>query len=1086
MESNPFKAGYKPTSANYSGGSLYEGAFFPSGKAAPFDIVLKHLKAGNDSIRIITTSGGANCPDTTNYISIQVNGPQAGFILANPSVCLSDNVKLIDTSTAQIGSIIKSWTWFYGDGTSDTLTTGGNALHRYTNTGVFNVKLVVSDSNHCTDTAYWAGANLTIKGPKANFRAEQNPILPNVNELFTNLTDSGYAGRINNRYSWAFGDGKYSNASDDKILHVYKEYSDDTVKLIATSSETMCADTAASVIRVKNTALHFTYTTSFVNKNSACPPVLASFENTSTNFDIVSWNFGDGLMADNINTPSHTYYKPGRYKVTIYGYYDATTYDSTWEYITIAGPTAVLQADVLTGCGSRQVIFTAQTENAASMFWDFGDGFTSTDSVVTHTYTSPNLYTPSLTLTNRAKCSYSYYLANPIAIDSLSVSINHDSISQCHQLLEKFTPQTYSIAKNNGEKIDYTWLFDSNGDTTNGDSASFVYTAAGTYQVSVIAKSPYGCTDTATAEISFVSVSSVAISGPAEFCESTPVAFKAINNSGSNTSVYHWQFQDSTSSQQNPPPQSFTSRGSDTIILMVDNEGCKDTVYQKITVHQQPDVTMLMSDSIVCLGTGITFNSLPNDVTSQESIRYFWNLGVGNGKDTATVQSATFVYPAFGTYLVTLTASSIYGCAEQLRATAVVTPSPVTTIKAPIDVCLGTPAVYTGYSTVTGAKYVWHFPDNTTDSANRPLLKRYSSAGAKEAYLVTSVGNCSDTAFHSLTVHTTPIADIIPQTAKICLNDSIQLVAHNGKNYHWVDAAYITSSSVADPYVFPVTDTKYKVELTDAYGCKGTDSVTVFVTKPKKIKVVSPVNVCTGSVAKLTASGTDTYNWLNGGDLNYNNISAPATKTAAQTKNYIVVGSDTAGCFHDTSRIEVIVREKPEVDAGNDVVAPAGIPVQLSASSPSHITQWSWQPAINLLCTDCASPVSKPRQTTRYTVEATDNYGCKATDSVLVTVVCKESLVSIPEVFTPNADGKNDRFRIAGYGIKSITHFVIFGRNGNKVFERNNVSPLDTDASWDGMCNNVYMPAGTYIYIIQAVCDAGEVYNLKGTVTLVR
>ncbi len=103
-----------------------------------------------------------------------------------------------------------------------------------------------------------------------------------------------------------------------------------------------------------------------------------------------------------------------------------------------------------------------------------------------------------------------------------------------------------------------------------------------------------------------------------------------------------------------------------------------------------------------------------------------------------------------------------------------------------------------------------------------------------------------------------------------------------------------------------------------------------------------------------------------------------------------------------------------------------------------------------------------------------------------VTVVCKESLVNVPQIFSPNGDGQNDRFHVIAQGLKTIRHIVIYGRNGNKVFERNNVSPYSNDASWDGMSNHQYLPTGTYIYMMEAECDAGEIYNLQGTVTLVR
>ncbi len=1087
MENNPWGSSWKYTvkAVEYKDGTPFTGSYsYPDAVwVNPFHVNIKKISSGIKDLRIITNSGWFNCPDTTNYITVQTNGPKAGFEVGNAIACLTDKTIFTDTSKADPLSPITTWKWFYGDGIVDTLTTQGNTSHRYPDPGSYKVKLVVSDQKNCSDTAYYSGTNLTIKGPKARFSIAENPILPNMQEVFTNLTDSGYSGRINNSYNWSFGDGNTLASNNDKITHTYKLYSDDTVTLVANSSETGCSDTTSSIVHVKNTNLSFTYTSKFLNPNTTCPPVLANFTNTSLNFDVVSWDFGDGLTADNINTPTHTYYKPGFYKVTIFGYYPDNTYDSSWDYVTVIGPTATLHADVLPGCGSKQVIFTAQTQNSTSLVWDFGDGTSSTDSLITHLYKTPNLYTPTLTVKNGTQCVFSYSLDAPVPIDSLSISIHKDSVIQCHQLLVNFTPKIFSTAKDNGEILNYTWQFGTGADSAKTDSAAFTY-QPGNYAVTLIVTSPYGCTDTATTQIAYADLPIATINGPGEICENTPVLFSAAKTNSGDVLTYNWQFPNGASSPlQNPGPQTLSASGSSAVKLMVDKNGCTDTLTLPLIIHAQPNVKMLMSDSLVCLGSAIVFDAQPVS-NPQDTINYLWNFG--NGKDSATVQPVSYTYANYGTYPVLLRASSNYGCQQELKDTVIISPSPMASIKAPTDICAGTSATFTGSSSVASAQYFWHFGDNTTSSVQNPAPKPFSTAGTDDSYLVVSVGNCRDTAFHSMLIHDYPQVNLSPSSPKVCFGDSVQLTAHNGQTYQWINAQNITSTNTADPYVFPASDTKYTVLVTDSYGCKNQDSVTVLVVKPQPIAVISPVNVCIGSRANLSASGTDNYNWINGADLNSISIATPVTKDSAQNKIYTVVGTDADGCFADTAQIEVIVKDKPIVEAGNTTTVPAGTPVQLAATASGNITKWDWQPPTYLSCTDCDAPISKLRQSTLYTVTATDNFGCKGSDTVMVNIVCKESLVSVPQIFSPNNDGKNDCFRITASGVKIITHFVIYGRNGNKVFERNNISPYDNNASWDGMSNSAYLPTGTYIYIIQAICDAGQVYNLQGTVTLLR
>ena len=1079
---------YKIQAVQYADGTPFTGFFSLADSTTPqnpFYVNIKGINPAEKSLRIVTASNRINCFDTSNYVSVQVKGPVAGFEVANSSICFSDKVIFTDTSKGD-NSGIKSRQWLFGDSTSEIHTTGGNVSHKYANLGNFGVKLVVTDAENCSDTAYYAGNNITIKGPKAGFAVAQNPILPDIPEAFTNLTDSGLAARANNSYNWSFGDGGSSNINNDSVSHIYKLYSNDTVSLIAKSSTTGCSDTVTAIVKVKNINLSFTYTSSYLIPTSTCPPVLVKFTNTSVNFSTVSWDFGDSLTADNINTPTHTYYKPGVYKVTIFGYHNDNTYDSSWDYITVSGPTAVLQADVLTGCGSRQVVFTAKTQNSTSASWDFGDGTTSSDSVVSHIYTTPNLYIPSLTVKNGNQCSFSYYLSTPVAIDSLNLSLSKDSLIQCNQLQVNLIPKLFSVAKNNGQPLTYTWQSGAGESSSNKDTGSFIYKKAGNYTASLIVTSPYGCTDTATAQIAYSIAEPVTIDGPVEMCENTPVSFRAIKANNTDVLTYNWQFQNSNSTLQNPPSQTFTASGNDSIRLVVNKNGCNDTIYQKLTIHQQPNVTMLLSDSSVCLGSPILFDVKPANNSSPDTNTYFWNLG--DGKDSAAVKSPSFIYAAYGTYPVLLRVTSSFGCQQELKNTVAISPVPQATITAPTDICKNSSASFTSTSTISSAQYLWHFSDNTTSDKQNPDSKTYSTAGTDNVYLVTSVGNCRDTAYHKLIVHDYPQINLTSSSLNVCLGDSVQLMAHNGQTYQWLanNVAITGSSFIAAQHLLPLTDTKYSVSVADINGCKNQDSLTVAVVKPQHISVTSPINVCAGNKASLAATGTDTYNWIDGSDLTSATIADPITIDSAQNKTYTVVGSDAYGCFEDTGRVEVVVKNNPLVETANTITAPAGFPTQLSATSSGDIVKWNWQPAMYLTCNNCAAPIGRFRESTHYTVEATDNYGCKGTDTVLVTVVCKESLVGVPDVFTPNGDGKNDRFGMAGYGIKTITHFVIFGRNGNKVFERNNVNPLDTNASWDGTCNNTSMPTGTYVYMIRAICDAGEVYNLQGTVVLIR
>ncbi len=107
-----------------------------------------------------------------------------------------------------------------------------------------------------------------------------------------------------------------------------------------------------------------------------------------------------------------------------------------------------------------------------------------------------------------------------------------------------------------------------------------------------------------------------------------------------------------------------------------------------------------------------------------------------------------------------------------------------------------------------------------------------------------------------------------------------------------------------------------------------------------------------------------------------------------------------------------------------------------------------------------------------------------ATDTVAAKILCEESRVRIPDAFSPNGDGKNDRFVILGIG--EVKHLVIYNRWGVKMWERNNFYPADAGACWDGTVGGQAAPMGAYAYYVEMECPAGGVFGRRGTVVLVR
>ncbi|MDQ3191051.1 MAG: choice-of-anchor L domain-containing protein [Bacteroidota bacterium] len=89
----------------------------------------------------------------------------------------------------------------------------------------------------------------------------------------------------------------------------------------------------------------------------------------------------------------------------------------------------------------------------------------------------------------------------------------------------------------------------------------------------------------------------------------------------------------------------------------------------------------------------------------------------------------------------------------------------------------------------------------------------------------------------------------------------------------------------------------------------------------------------------------------------------------------------------------------------------------------------------------------------------------------------------IPNIFTPNGDGKNDVFKVKNINLKTI-HATIYNRWGKKMYEWD-----DPKGFWDGSNNSGKNCAdGTYFYVISNLerSDGKKYPTAKGTVTLLR
>lgn len=118
-----------------------------------------------------------------------------------------------------------------------------------------------------------------------------------------------------------------------------------------------------------------------------------------------------------------------------------------------------------------------------------------------------------------------------------------------------------------------------------------------------------------------------------------------------------------------------------------------------------------------------------------------------------------------------------------------------------------------------------------------------------------------------------------------------------------------------------------------------------------------------------------------------------------------------------------------------------------------------------------------------YDATLTSSHGCDS----LVHLVLGTYKVFIPNAFSPNGDGVNDRFAIfAGADIKEVRRLQVFNRWGGLVFEAQGLPPNAPGSGWDGHFRGKPAAPGLYAYQATVATMDGKEHGVSGEVVLVR
>jgi gliding motility-associated-like protein len=1029
----------------------------------------KYVYTDTGTFTVTLTAYNNGCPNTitkTNIIKVNGTIPNFEFLTS----CTDKKTVAFRNTSINAANV----SWDFGD--NSMISTAQNPIHDFPDYGIYTVTL----------TSFQGGCSLkktitiTLIDQKAQFDIPET-IFCKKSIIHFNSTSTTTDTKINT-FEWDWGSGGFQQGTN-QFAFTYNTLGAYKVQLKITDRNG-CSDTASTTIVVGGPEVKFV-----ALNPTGCVGLQVNFEDLSTSDGVNAitnrrWNFGDlGTASIKDSTIQHQYNIDGFFDVTLIltdavGCTDSLTQSAL---VIASNPKANFTVIDSVSCPGKPIQFISNSTGVITNYdWTFGDGKTSVIKNPLTFYGQASNYTVGLMITDKYGCKDSVIKASFIVIDTPVAKISLvDSIGSCPPFTVKFNSNSSFVQK-------LRWSF-GDGDISLLDSPSHIYSTPGDYTARLLVTSPGGCTNFSTKSIKVFGPNGVIRFTPTTGCIPTLVKFTVTSN---NTDSLIWDFRDGNSiiSKDLFISHLYTqATDKQPMITLQDAQGCRFTIPNIDTlkiVGFQPDFGVV--DALLCdKGTTEFF-----DKTSTNGSLQKWNWDFGDG-NVGTGPAPSHFYKDTGVYTVKLKVTSQNNCIDSISIPRFikVVPSPEIGINALDSVCQNGFMTFKGLIIKTDTatlQWFWNFGNGETAILQNPIATQYRTVGTLTSRLIALNSNgCSDTALKTIIISALPKTDAGVDSI-ICRGVTTQLQATGAFKYEWqLPNNTLSCTNCAIPFAKPDSTIMYRVKGISAEGCEKFDSVRIQVIQQSVVKASLPDSICVGQSVRLTASGSQLYQWIPANVLNNPTSSAPIARIATTTM-FTVIGSDAVGCFPTKDSVKITVFPIPLVNAGADITLPAGIPFRLNANPSADVNSIVWTPATYLSCTNCPAPFVSPKTKTEYTITVTNAGGCVNEDKITISVNCGTENIFIPNIFSPNGDGINDVFYIRGSGITGINYFRIFNRWGQLVFERKN-APLNTpSAGWNGTLNGVLLPPDAYVYMVDVNCDNGKTTTLKGDITLVR
>ncbi|MCB0636157.1 MAG: gliding motility-associated C-terminal domain-containing protein, partial [Lewinella sp.] len=346
---------------------------------------------------------------------------------------------------------------------------------------------------------------------------------------------------------------------------------------------------------------------------------------------------------------------------------------------------------------------------------------------------------------------------------------------------------------------------------------------------------------------------------------------------------------------------------------------------------------------------------------------------------------------------------------------------------------------------------------------------------------VTNSDGCRDTAMINLPQPAEPLGVSIAEVSSISCFGAADGVLEAEVTGPFVSLTYAWSDGQTTRQADQLDAGTISLQVANEKGC--TADANYLLTQPDELLAEAfkeDINCVDGPNAGLitienVSGGTPGYQYALEGQA----FSATPLLEGLTAGAYVAVVRDAAGC---ELALPVSILPPPEitVDLGSEETIFLGDSILLLAETNSDFPVFHWSHADSLSGPEA---LVRPLESTFYLVEVVDSVSFCRADARVRIIVDRTPRVYVPNAFSPNGDGDNDRFYpFAGPDVAEIATFRVFSRGGQLVFERSGFLPNDPNLGWDGTFQGRILAPQVLVYYLEARFLDGREEVVKGDV----